>query len=105
LITPFATKKAAKISSIKLSEKPEKAFSGGSTRNITTATRARMEAVKMDKALINTPIMAVINTENKCQASDVRSQGIGKCQIIVPTTRVMVLFIQRERISFIGFSN
>jgi hypothetical protein len=96
LITPFATKKAAKISSMKLSEKPEKAFSGVSTPNKTTATNARTDAVKIERASIKTPMMAVIKMANKYQAFGERSQGIGRCQIIIPNTSVITLFIQRN---------
>ena len=94
LMTPFATKKAAKMSRIKLSENPEKARSGVRTLNRTTATNARTDAVKIESALIKTPRMAVIKMANKCQASGVRSQGMGRCQIIIPNTRVILLFTQ-----------
>jgi hypothetical protein len=93
-MTPFATKKAARISSIKLSENPENAFSGVRTLNRTTATNARMDAVKIDRASIKTPMMAVIKMANKCQASGDKSQGMGRCQISIPHTRVMTLFTQ-----------
>jgi hypothetical protein len=95
-MTPFATKKAAKMSSIRLSENPENARSGVRTLRITTATNARTEAVKIDRAFIRTPIMAVIKMANKCQASGDRSHGMGRCQIVIPTKRVIILFIQRN---------
>ena len=93
LITPFATKKAARMRSIKLSENPEKATLGVSTLNKTTATSARIEAVKIDRASIRTPNMAVIKIVNRCQVSGVRSQGTGKYQMIKPNIRVMILLI------------
>jgi len=96
LMTPFATKKAANMSRIKLSEKPEKAFSGGRTRNKTTATKAITDAVKIESASSKTPMMAVIKIVNNCQESGVRSQGIGRYQIIIPNTKVIILFIQRN---------
>ncbi|EAR00024.1 hypothetical protein FB2170_01582 [Maribacter sp. HTCC2170] len=92
LMIPFATKKAAKIRRIKLSEKPENAFSGGSTRNKTTATNAIIEAVKIERASSKTPMMAVKKIANKCQASGVRSQGMGRCQMMTPSSRVILLF-------------
>jgi hypothetical protein len=95
LITPFATKKAARMSNIKLSENPEKAFSGVRTLNNTTATRAITEAVKIDRPSIKTPMIAVINMANKCQASADKSQGMGRFQMVMPIRRVIILFIQR----------
>lgn len=95
LITPFATRNAASISRIKLSEKPEKAFSGVRTPRITAATNARTDAVKIDNASIKTPRMAVIKIVNKYQEAGERSHGMGRCQIIIPITRVIILFIQR----------
>ena len=80
---------------IKLSEKPEKACEGVSTRNRTTATNASIEAVKMDRASINTPMIAVIKMANSCQASGDRSQGMGRCQMITPSTPVMIRLIHR----------
>jgi hypothetical protein len=94
LMTPFATKKAAKMSSIMLSENPEKARSVGRTLKMTTATNARTDAVKIDRALNKTPIMAVIKMANKCQASGDKSHGTGRCQIVRPINRVIILFIQ-----------
>jgi len=94
LMTPFATKKAAKMSRIMLSENPEKARSGGRTLRMTTATNARTDAVKIDRALIKTPMMAVMNMANKCQASVDKSHGTGRCQIVIPTNRMIILFIQ-----------
>ena len=95
LMTPFATRKAANMRRIKLSEKPEKAISGGRTRNMTTATRAITDAVKIERASSKTPMMAVIKMANKCQASGVISHGMGRCQMIIPHTSVMILLIQR----------
>ena len=101
LITPFATKKAARMSSIMLSENPEKARSGGRTRSMTTATNAITDAVNIDRALIKTPMMAVIKMVNKCQASGDRSHGTGRCQIVIPTNRVIILFIHRNFIELL----
>jgi hypothetical protein len=95
LMTPFATKKAANMSNIKLSENPENAVSGGKTLNMTTATSAIIEAVKIERASSNTPAIAVIKMANKCQASGVISHGMGRCQITTPKINVINLFIQR----------
>jgi len=38
--------------------------------------------------------MAVIKIANRCQASGVISQGIGRCQIATPTISVKILFSQ-----------
>ena len=94
-MTPFATKKAANMRRIKLSEKPEKAISGGRTRNRTTATKAITDAVKIERASSKTPIMAVIKIVNNCQASGVISHGMGRFQITIPNPSVMILLIQR----------
>ena len=88
------------MSSIKLSENPEKARSGVRTLKRTTATKASTDAVKIDSASIKTPMIAVIKMVNKCQASGDKSHGTGRCQMIIPIKRVMPLFIQRNFWSF-----
>ena len=63
---------------------------------MTTATNARTDAVKIDNASIKTPMMAVIKMANKYQASGFKSQGMERCHMITPNTRVIILFIQRN---------
>ena len=105
LITPLATRKAAKISSIKGSEKPENACCGVRTRVSTTATMARMEAVKMEKASSSTPTMAVMKIAKRCQASGDRPQGMGRCHTIRPNARVIARLTHRAFVLFsAGFS-
>jgi hypothetical protein len=96
LITPLATKKAASMSRIKLSENPEKALSGGKTLNKTTATKAITDAVNIERASSKTPMIAVIKMVNKYHESGDRSQGIGRFQITIPNARVIPLFIHRS---------
>ena len=105
LMTPFATKNAANMSSIKLSENPEKACSGVRTLSSTTATNARTDAVKIDKASIKTPMMAVMKMANNCQASGDKSHGIGRCQMITPSKKVIILFIKRSLCLFFVISS
>jgi hypothetical protein len=93
-MTPFATKNAAKIRRIKLSENPENAFSGGRTPISTTATKAITDAVKMETASNKTPNMAIVKIVNKCQASGVIFQGMGSCQRTTPIINTMMRFIQ-----------
>ena len=53
-----------------------------------------MDAVNMEKASSKTPMIAVINMANKCQASGVMSQGTGRCHITTPSITVSILLVQ-----------
>ena len=60
----FATKKEERIKIMKLSEKPENAFSGESIPELTAITIAMIEAKKIDNTWVSTANMAHKNSRN-----------------------------------------
>ena len=74
-IIAFATKKEERIKIMKLSEKPENAFSGESIPELTAITIAMIEAKKIDNTWVSTANMAHKNSRKSRQEGCENSQG------------------------------
>jgi hypothetical protein len=71
----FATKKEERIKIMKLSEKPENAFSGESIPELTAITIAMIEAKKIDNTCVSTANMAHKKRIKSRQEGCENSQG------------------------------